>query len=227
MTWIGSWRSDRRSHEVASLAVTALLVAVLAAGCASVRVPSAEANRVADLMDVAPGRDVADVGAGDGAWTEDLARRVGPDGHVYATEVEEADLDAIRRLLQREGITNVTSVLGDQGDTGLPDACCDAILLRLVYHHFIDPPKMRASLHRALRPGGLLVVVDFVPKTEIPPVAGTPERGGHGVFVEEVVEEMTSGGFDLVSRHDEWQGHDDRFCLVFRAAEPGASAAGD
>jgi len=201
-------------------------VAALAAGCASVRVPRAEANRIADLMDLAPGRDVADVGAGDGAWTADLAGRVAPGGHVYATEVDEDDLEAIRGLLERHAVDNVTSILGDQDETGLPDACCDAILLRLVYHHFIDPSKMRASLRRALRPGGLLVVVDFVPKGEIPPVSGVPERGGHGVSAEEVIEEMTSGGFELVSRDDEWQGHDDRFCVVFRAADSGPDPAG-
>jgi SAM-dependent methyltransferase len=197
-------------------AIGLLALVLFAAGCTAARAhptPS-EADRIAELMALRPGMAVADVGAGDGAWAEDLAQRVGTTGHVYATEIHDDELEEIRERMEEAGLENVTIVRGDADDTHLPDACCDAILLRLVYHHLTDPEPMNASLHRALRPGGVVVVIDFEPKQHWNRPAGVPDRGGHGVLPEDVIAEMTAEGFTVVSRHQHWDGHDDRFCIV-------------
>ena len=90
-----------------------------------------------------------------------------------------------------------------------------ALLLRLVYHHFQDPARMRSSLRQALRPGGLIVIIDLEPRDDWGQLSGVPDRGGHGVPASEVVEDMTAAGFEVMARFDEWAGEPD-YCLVFK-----------
>jgi len=201
------------------------LLAILLAGCWLAPVEASEADRIAEAMALAPGRKVADVGAGDGQWTVHLARGVGEEGHVWATEVDAEDLEDLRQRVEREGLTNVTPVLGDAWNNGLPDDCCDAILLRLVYHHFTFPARMRSELHRALKPQGLLVVVEITPQEQWRELTDVPDRGGypHGIATEDLVAELISDGFRVVERHDDWNGDEDRYCVVFQ--EGGAPPA--
>ncbi len=196
---------------------TVLLLSLCLASCGAARAPVAESERIAEILTLRPGMCVADVGAGNGEWSEDLARRVGEAGHVYSTEVEQDDVEQIRERIDGAGLRNVTTLLGDQSDTGLPRGCCDAILLRLVYHHFKDPALMRESLHRSLRPGGLIAVIETEPQKNWPRLDGVPDRGGHGIPVEALIDEMTATGFEVVARFDRWEGNGDRYCVVFRS----------
>ena len=108
-----------------------------------------EADHIIDILQLRPGMTVADLGAGDGDWSEDLLPAIGEDGTLWATEVDE---DLVEDLRQRfEDHNNVRVVLGDDQATGLPPDCCDAIFVRLVYHHFTDPAPMRADLRQALQ----------------------------------------------------------------------------
>ncbi len=206
------------THLLRLFATSSLLLA----GCASAQMAD-EHERIAEVMGLTPGMRIADVGAGDGEWSEELARRVGVTGHVWATEVDEDDLEEVRERIDEAELRNVTTVLGGAEDTGLPEDCCDAILLRLVYHHFTDPEPMRASLRRALKPGALLAVIDIEPQTHWRDLPGVPERGGHGIPPDELVAEMTADGFEVVARYEEWPGDEDHYCVVFRqrASAPG------
>ena len=112
-----------------------------------------EAQRVAELMQIETGMIVADVGAGDGEWSEILAGLVGESGHVYANEIDNGELIKIRRRIRKSGLKNVTAIEGEPDETMLPDDCCDAILLRQVYHHISNRQAMRASLLRSLPAG--------------------------------------------------------------------------
>ena len=203
-----------RLHLFKKAIVLALLLACTA--CTAARAPIVEADQIAEVLALQPGMWVADVGAGKGEWTEDLAYRVGEAGHVYSTEVDEDDVEEIREIVTSAGLTNVTALLGEADDSGLPDNCCDAILLRLVYHHFTDPPEMRRSLYRALRPGGLIAVIEIEPQSQWPQLSDVPDRGGHGIPAEDLVDEMTSDGFEVIERHEPWEGQSDRYCVVFR-----------
>jgi SAM-dependent methyltransferase len=177
---------------------------------------SGEVDRIVEVLDIEPGEVVADVGAGDGRWSQGLAERVGESGRVYATEVDPGDLKRIRERVARAGLDNVIVVEGRQDDTGLPPTCCDAILLRRVYHHFQDPAAMRRSLRQALRADGLLLIVDFDPRGRWGRPEGVPEsRGGHGIDDGMVVSEMEGDGFELVRELD-WRGND--YALLFRAS---------
>jgi len=171
---------------------------------------------VARLLAASPGRVVADVGTGDGEWSLDLAQRVGPEGRVFSTDIDSALLVAVREKVARQDLHNVTLVLGSEGDTGLPANCCDAVLLRLVYHHLADPASMRASLRRAVRTGGRLMIIDLKPGN--PNITGEVphDREGHGINPEAVIEELAGAGFELINRVENWEHQSDRYCLVFR-----------
>jgi predicted methyltransferase len=190
----------------------ALALAVPA--CAGV---AEEARQLVDAMQLQPGMVVADVGAGEGEWTVALSEAVDRNGHVYATEVESDKVEELRLYLSGQNIENATALLGNQTESGLSANCCDAVLLRMVYHHFENPESMRASLHQALRPGGVLAIIDIVPQQHWRQLSGVPERGGHGIPLDDLVEELTADGFELVSRHDDWNDDEDRYCAVFRA----------
>jgi len=201
---------------IANLRRAAALAAALVVALARL---DSEAARTIEALGLRPGLRVADVGAGNGEWAERIGREVGETGHVYATEVDRDDLQKVETRLKDAGLKNVTIILGTQEDTGLPPGCCDAILLRMVYHHFTDPARMRASLRSALRRGAPLVVIDTEPQKNWRHLEGVPYRGGHGIKKEALVREMTADGFAVVARHEDWTGDGDRYCVVFRRAE--------
>lgn len=141
-----------------------------------------EVPQLVQLMELKPGMTVADVGAGFGAWTMRFSRFIGPNGRVFATDIGAPQIAALRDIVQRENLTNVTVLEGAPTATNLPAACCDAILIRDAYHHLTQPADMIKSIAGSLKPGGRFVVIDFPPrpKTEVP--AGVPaNRLGHGV----------------------------------------------
>ena len=172
---------DRRGRRATAAVVAILSLAVSVAAVSSrARADATESQRIAAALGLHDGMSVADVGAGRGKWVEDLARRVGPTGRVFATEVERDKVDDIEKRASRAGFNNVTAILGDHDATGLPAGCCDAILLRLVYHHFQDPARMRASLAAAMRPGARLVIVDTAPHASWRELSGVPDVEGEG-----------------------------------------------
>ncbi|MFQ5789872.1 MAG: class I SAM-dependent methyltransferase [Acidobacteriota bacterium] len=178
-----------------------------------------ELARIIETLDIDPGDAVADVGAGLGSWTVELARRVGKEGHVFSTEVDAERLKDIRDRVTEAELENVSVVWGSQKDTGLPPHCCDAILLRRVYHHFTHPVAMQASLLRALRPGGLLAVIDFDSGTRKgwrEPEGVPRSRGGHGIPKSLLIQEMASAGFEAARELDRWG--DGHYCVVFQRA---------
>lgn len=189
-------------------------VVVLAAGslpCLPVvhGTTAAEVERLVAWLEVRPGMHVADLGAGDGTFAMALARRVGPSGRVYATEIDPARLADIQRTKANAGLQNVTVVEGAVSGTNLPEGCCDALFSRLVYHHLTDPAAVNTDILRILRPGGRLVVIDFEPGGIMDWIgrARSAERhGGHGTPKEAVVGEVTAAGFELARGPERWRG---------------------
>ncbi|MCC7179381.1 MAG: class I SAM-dependent methyltransferase [Acidobacteria bacterium] len=118
-------------------------------------------DRIMDALGIADASVVADVGAGSGWFTIRLARRVGPQGIVYAQDVQQEMLNAITRRVQREGLANVRTVLGLGSDPRLPRESLDAVLLVDAYHEIEDRVTMLANIAKALKPQGRLGVVDF------------------------------------------------------------------
>ena len=180
--------------------------------------PEADAARLEPLLALRPGATAAEVGAGRGRLAVALAARLGPEGRVYATEIEAGRRDDIRAAAERAGTRNLTVLEAGTERTNLPPDCCDAVYLRRVYHHFTAPAALAASLFEAVRPGGRLAVIDFAPGLWtffLFRPAGVPEdRGGHGVPPAIVARELQQAGFVLERRIDDWNWHE--FCLVFR-----------
>jgi ubiquinone/menaquinone biosynthesis C-methylase UbiE len=182
-----------------------LLASVLVAGCNSWPGGGFDANgpempRLKQVLALKTGMTVADVGAGRGQLTLALAEAVGPAGHVVSSEIDPTRLQSLREAVDRAKLANVTVVEGKISESGLPAGCCDAIVLRRVYHHLTDPAAINASLLRSLRPGGLLVVID------IPPPFFFPARSTFGVAPHIVLDEVKASGFELLQMHADWPG---------------------
>ena len=177
-----------------------------------------EVGRLSDVLRLRPDSRVADVGAGGGRFTLELARQYLTDGFIYATEIDLDRLGTLNDAVRQAGIDNVTIVESGTTDTGLPPACCDAVFLRTVYHHLTRPEAIASDLFSAIREDGRLAVIDFPPSrwlSIISPIRGVPEdRVGHGVAAETVLSELTAAGFVLEERIDDWGSG--RYCLVLR-----------
>jgi predicted methyltransferase len=108
-----------------------------------------------------PGMVLADIGAGTGLFTPEFSRAVGPSGKVYAVDIVPAFLDRIQQRAAAEGLGNVQTVLCTERSVELPPNSIDLAFICDVYHHFEYPRSSMASLHRALRPGGEVLLVEF------------------------------------------------------------------
>jgi ubiquinone/menaquinone biosynthesis C-methylase UbiE len=194
----------------------ALVLSTVCSGCVDwtgfgFRADGAELPRLREVLALQPGSVVADVGAGKGELTLALARELRQEGRVFSTEIDPGRSRRLREAVVGAGLDNVTVIEARTSETGLPPNCCDAIVLRRVYHHLTDPAGINASLLRSLRPGGLLAVIDF-------PQPFFLSRGEFGVPAKAVVSEVTSSGFELLRLIDDWPGRGPlgSYCIVFR-----------
>ena len=163
-------------------------------------------DEIMDALNIADGSKVADVGAGAGWFTVRLARRVGPNGLVYAEDIQQPMLDAIDYRVSREELTNVKTVLGTPEDPTLP-AGLDAVLIVDVYAEVTNPVSLLTDVAAALKPQGRLGIVDW-----------TKEGGGPGPPMEQrveaadVISDAEAAGLTLLS-HDTFLTF--QFLLVF------------
>ena len=187
---------------------------------------ASEMDNLAPLLELRPGSTIAEIGAGSGAVAVAAAQRVGPSGHVYATEIDRSRLSQIRAAAEAAGLSNLTVVESTASDTRLPAGCCEGIYMIGVYHHFTEPFASDASIFRALRNGGRLVVVDFRPSLLLKP--WTPEgvpanRGGHGIPPSILEDELTRSGFQISRAIEPWGSSWllSNYCLVFTKPSKG------
>jgi ubiquinone/menaquinone biosynthesis C-methylase UbiE len=117
-------------------------------------------DQVMDKLLIAEGSVVADLGAGGGWFTMRLASRVGPNGIVYAEDVQPQMIEAITRRTGRAMLRNVRTVLGTSSDARLP-APVDAVLIVDAYHEMEQPVVMLGNVARSLKPAGRIGIVEF------------------------------------------------------------------
>jgi SAM-dependent methyltransferase len=117
---------------------------------------------IMDALKIADGAIVAELGAASGWFTIHLARRVGPNGVVYAEDIQPPMIEFIGQRVQRENLPWVVPILGTATDPHLP-AGLDAVLISDVYHEMDDPVALLKNAAASLKPQGLLGVVDFLP----------------------------------------------------------------
>jgi tRNA A58 N-methylase Trm61 len=183
----------------------ALVLALLAA-CSPLGAQdnAADARRIVEHLQVRPGMTLAEIGAGSGELTVALAQAVGTNGRVYSNEISDSRRVAIRAAVAHARLDNVTVVQGGATDANLPDACCDGIFMRDVYHHFAEPGPMNRSVWRSLKPGGRLVIIDFPPRRgrEATSTADRDEGTSHGVSAASIERELREAGFEIVTTDD-------------------------
>ena len=165
-----------------------------------------EPELIMDALGIADGAVVADIGAGGGWFTVRLAQRVGPNGLVYAEDIQPQMIESINRRVRRAGLTNVQAVIGTPTNPLLPGPI-DALLMVEVYGQVEDPVTLLRNVMPRLKPGGRVGIVEY-----------RLDGGGPGPPLDERVEPDTvigdaeAAGFRLLARED---GFRYQYLLVF------------
>jgi cyclopropane fatty-acyl-phospholipid synthase-like methyltransferase len=159
-------------------------------------------DRVMDLLDIGPGKKVADIGAGSGWFTVIAARRVQDQGHIYAVDINPEALRYIDDRVKKENLTNVSTILGSEDDPKLQDKV-DAVLILKTYHEIAQPIPLLRNLRSSLATGAKL---------------GISDRNGngsdHGIKKETVIRELQKAGYRLLDQYD-FVKDDMNYFLVF------------
>ena len=163
-------------------------------------------------MGVEPGMNVADIGTGVGYMLPFLSRRVGPEGHVIAEDIFDDFLASAKQRVQNLNLDNVTFVKGTETDPKLLEGAMDIVLALDVYHHFDYPDKMLAAIHKALKPGGKLVVVEYYKRS-------TAMANGRALThirldMADVIKEIEANRFHLLAEREHIP--DSQYMLVLR-----------
>ena len=154
----------------------------------------ARRHDVVAALGLRPGMAVADVGAGSGFYAALMAGAVGDAGTVYAVEIAPNWIDYLTGKFAAEELDNARVVRGTAASVELPDASVDLVFSSDTYHHFEDPPIILGSIHRALKPGGRWVVMDY---DKVPGVTPPFLMEHLRIGKTEAVEEIESAGFTL------------------------------
>jgi predicted methyltransferase len=158
-------------------------------------------DQIMDALGIGEGSVVADVGAGGGWFTVRLSRQVGPNGFVYAEDIQQPMIDAINRRVAREPYHNVKAILGTPVDSKLPTGSIDAVLIVDAYHEFEAPKALLANAATALKPTGVIGIVDFRADSR-------KDGGGPGPAMEErvdpekVIADARAAGLELRKREN-------------------------
>jgi ubiquinone/menaquinone biosynthesis C-methylase UbiE len=146
-----------------------------------------------------PGDAAADIGAGTGLFTQLFAEQVGPKGTVYAVDIAPKFVKYIASQAKQRGHEQIVkTVLNIPDSAELPAGSIDIAFICNTYHHFEHPEKMMASIHRALRPGGRLVVIDFDLRKDSNDFVKQRARAAKDVYYREI----TAAGFELIETKD-------------------------
>ena len=163
-------------------------------------------DRVMDLLDIAPGKSVADVGAGSGWFTVRAAVRVGPSGKVYAEDINPDAIDFIKRRASKGNLPNVQTVVGEESDTKLPLSSIDAVLILKTYHEFAHPIPLMVRLRASLKRGAKIGIIDR-----------NGDGTDHGIMPDVVEREMAQAGYHRTGKFDFTKDDGQDYFLIFAA----------
>ncbi len=121
----------------------------------------ASRTEIVEALEITAGARVADVGSGTGLFVESMSAAVEDTGRLFAVDISPKFVEYIKNRVKKLGLKNVEVILSRKDSTELPETSVDVVFLCDTYHHFEFAEKMLASIGRALRQGGQLVVVDF------------------------------------------------------------------
>ena len=161
-------------------------------------------NRVMDILGIAPGKTVADIGAGSGWFTVRAAKRMSGRGLVYAVDINPEAIRYVDDRARKEQLQNVKTILGQADNPLLPARSVDAVLLLKTYHEVAQPVALLQNLRAALRPGAKVGVIDR---------NGNGEN--HGVGRDVVIREAKQAGYKLIGQYDFVQADKMDYFLIF------------
>jgi len=161
-------------------------------------------DHVMDLLHIAPGTTVADIGAGGGWFTVRAARRVAPTGQVLAEDINPKYIESIRQRADREHLGNVQPILGTPDDPHLAPNTLDAALMLKVYHEIANPQRLLAHLHDAMKPHARFGIIDR-----------NGNGADHGLNEAIVRKEVEHAGFKQVGRYDFTKADGQDYFLIF------------
>lgn len=169
-------------------------------------------DKILAACEIEPGDTVADVGAGTGLFSRMFSQSVGETGWVYSVDISARFLEHINREATKNKIQNITGVLCAENSINLPPKSVDVIFICDTYHHFEYPKSTLASIKKALKPDGHLIVIDF----ERIPGKTRKWTMGHVRAGKEVFRgEIQTAGFKLVD--DKWiKGFKENYFLKFK-----------
>ena len=147
-------------------------------------------QKVIETIGVKPGMTIGEVGAGTGRVTVWLAVAVGSAGKIYANDIDASALDHLQKRCQREGLTNVTTVLGTVEDPRLPRGALDIAFMTNTYHHLEKPVELVRNLLPALRKNGILAIVERDKDR-------TPHRD-EATSQKDFIAQMDQAGFEVI-----------------------------
>jgi len=165
-----------------------------------------QTNRVLDILGIAPGKSVADIGAGSGWFTVRAAARVTSSGTVYAVDINPEAISYIENRIKKEHLGNVKTILSQPDDPRIPPDAVDGVLLLKTYHEVANPVALLRNLRASLRPGAKVGIIDRNGNSE-----------NHGVAEDVVVQEAKEAGYERSQRYDFVKGDDMDYFLVFVA----------
>jgi uncharacterized protein (TIGR01244 family) len=163
------------------------------------RATQEQPDKAIQFMGLKDGDIVADIGCGNGFFTLRLAKKVGPHGVVFAVDVQQGMLDQLNKRQKELNISNVYPILGQFEDPVLPPGKIDWILLVDAYHEFSNPKPMLARMKECLAPGGRVALVEYRGEQSRSKSA-FPIPSDHAMTVDQVTNEWTPAGFELVTR---------------------------
>ncbi len=149
-------------------------------------------EQVMDILEIEPGKSVADIGAGSGWFTVRAAKRVTNTGRVYAVDINPEAVSYVRDRAEKDHLSNVTAVLSKPDNPKLPPDSIDSVLLLKTYHEIVDPISLMRNLRPSLRRDARIGII---------------ERNGngedHGINKEVVLREADQAGYHLLEEHDD------------------------
>jgi len=154
-------------------------------------------DKVVMALKLAPGAVVADIGAGTGYFTRRFARAVGKTGQAFGLDTEPGMVRYMKADAKKRGLQNYHARVVQPGDPGLPPHSTDVVFLCDTYHHIHNRPAYFRGLVASLKPGGRVVIVDFL-KHKLP--VGPPPA--HKIARAKTIEEFQKAGFRLARSHD-------------------------
>jgi len=155
-------------------------------------------NETLKACELKPGQSVADIGAGTGLYTRLFAKSVGEKGKVYAVDISQKFLDHIQQTAEKLELKNIKTVLGKDVSPELPAQSVDVAFICDTYHHFEFPYKIMAEIHKAIKPGGKLIVIDFI---RIPGQSREWVLNHVRAGQDQVEKEIIKSGFKKVADH--------------------------